>query len=489
MREQLRAALCSYRHCLQNRDESSLSRAAKELRRYMLQFDPYYPSYHYCGPEGRVGDPNGVCKVGDIYHLFCQHRPVLGEKLAPTCWGHAYSSDLIHWVDAPIALYPDTPYDQNGCYSGNIIADGQGGHVAMYTGNIDEHAECYGMMARSTDGLQTWKKQMVLHPAQKPNEQSPVNWDNCLWQSDGIWFLLSGGCENGHGAAFLWTSTDFVNWQLLHNIAPNLPWGEYWELPYLFELNGTAVLLVGHGTACFLGTYDHKQMIFTAESGPFHLDCGHYYSFNAHLQDDAAHGNRRLLHGWVTGIPTPTKDVPYWQGLHSIPRVFRLKDSIPWLEPVQEIYALKGQEVEWDLKTKAETPDAFVVSLTFDGDAELMLFENSSHTEGIRIRISRREKSISIDGPTIEQNHKAYAQPGWDQLCDVLCVRQPIYADMGGDLRVEIFADRSVIEVYCAGAVCTARCFPAAEARGIRLLSDWRHVRSLCLNEMKGIWD
>ena len=126
MREQLRAALCSYRHCLQNRDESSLSRAAKELRRYMLQFDPYYPSYHYCGPEGRVGDPNGVCKVGDIYHLFCQHRPVLGEKLAPTCWGHAYSSDLIHWVDAPIALYPDTPYDQNGCYSGNIIADGQG---------------------------------------------------------------------------------------------------------------------------------------------------------------------------------------------------------------------------------------------------------------------------------------------------------------------------------------------------------------------------
>lgn len=175
--------------------------------------------------------------------------------------------------------------------------------------------------------------------------------------------------------------------------------------------------------------------------------------------------------------------------MHSVPRVLRLKNGVPWLEPVEEIYALKGKELTWDPAKRTETPDAFVASLKFEGDIDLVLFENSSHTEGVRIRVSRSSKSICIDGPTIDSNHQTYAQVGWNQLCDVLCVHQPIYADMDGELQMEVFADRSVIEVYCAGAACTARCFPGADARQIRLLSDCRYVRSLRLNEMKGIWD
>jgi beta-fructofuranosidase len=34
-------------------------------------------------------------------------------------WAHAVSKDLVHWTHLPVALYPDTPYDNSGIFSGS----------------------------------------------------------------------------------------------------------------------------------------------------------------------------------------------------------------------------------------------------------------------------------------------------------------------------------------------------------------------------------
>ena len=94
--------------------------------------------------------------------MFYQFAPIIEGNKSPICWGHAVSDDLIHWVDWPAVLWPDTKYDRSGVYSGAIpslmiracsmpLAQAMGGH-----------AECYGMRAWSKDGGVTWDKKMVM---------------------------------------------------------------------------------------------------------------------------------------------------------------------------------------------------------------------------------------------------------------------------------------------------------------------------------------
>ena len=287
----------------------------------MIENDPHRPIYHFTGPESWINDPNGPIYHAGQYHLFYQFAPMLpdahgGWRRSPMCWGHAVSTDLVHWVDWPVALWPDTPYDRAGVYSGNTVIDSQGFPCALYTGNVAGHRETYGMLARSTDGWITWQKTMVMDNSQRPNADSPVHWDGQVWREGDRWCQLVGGTTGGsgrQGAAWLWTSPDLNHWTLQKNIAPSIKYGDYWELPYLIPLGGRHVLLAGCGNPCWVGTYDAQSMLFTPDDPrPASIDNGTYYSFNVNMVDDKGPGGsrRQLMHGWVTGPESPTKTRP-----------------------------------------------------------------------------------------------------------------------------------------------------------------------------------
>lgn len=81
---------------------------------------------------------------GLVCYRFYQHIINGCEWDFGIVWGHAASSDLVHWEHMPPALLP-TPggADADGCFSGCCIVDEDGTPIILYTGvRLRSNPEC-----------------------------------------------------------------------------------------------------------------------------------------------------------------------------------------------------------------------------------------------------------------------------------------------------------------------------------------------------------
>jgi len=493
----LPAPVADYRKVVRSTDVETYSRAARALRKWMIENDPHCPIYHFTGPESWINDPNGPIYHGGKYHLFYQFDPIVDGQRSKRCWGHAVSEDLVHWTDWPVAVWPDSPYDREGVYSGNVFIDNDGFPCALYTGNVAGHGESYGMLARSTDGWITWQKKKVMDNSQRPNEHSPVHWDGYVWRDGDQWHQLIGGATGGadrQGAAWLWTSKDLEHWTLQKNIAPSIKRGKFWELPYLIPLGPKHVLLVGAGNPYWVGRYDRHTMIFTPDDlEPKSMDNGTYYSFNVNMVDDKGPGGsrRQLMHGWVTGPATPTKSVPYWQGAHSIPRVLTLCGEHVAQQPIPEIETLRGEHRRREAVFIEPGKDGYLPEIRGDALEVIATFDRAASAAarfGLKLR-------VSADG---KQAVHVWYDPKTDQFGTEGGVVKKASA-WGGITRhgsqdepvvLRIFLDRSILEVYCGGAALTGLSFSDPEALGVDLFAEGGTARlqSLDVWKMNPLW-
>ena len=94
----------------------------------------YRLGHHLMPPVGWLNDPNGLCWFKGRYHIFFQYSPFEvqgGLKF----WGHYSSENLVSWKYEGTALYPDSPYDCHGVYSGSAFVENEKMHL-FYTGNV-----------------------------------------------------------------------------------------------------------------------------------------------------------------------------------------------------------------------------------------------------------------------------------------------------------------------------------------------------------------
>ena len=87
--------------------------------------EQYRPYLHFSPERNWMNDPNGLVYDDGTWHLFFQHNPY-GTRWGNMSWGHATSTDLVHWEEQPLAI-PQT-FDANGVaiediFSGSVVVD------------------------------------------------------------------------------------------------------------------------------------------------------------------------------------------------------------------------------------------------------------------------------------------------------------------------------------------------------------------------------
>ncbi len=202
--------------------------------------DPLRPEYHLLPPHNWMNDPNGPIWWKGKYHLFYQlnpHAAVWGDMH----WGHAVSTDMVHWHHQPIALAP-TPGgpDSEGCFSGSaVVMDGV--PTFIYTGvqnappesvtlrdGNDKLRETQLLATAQDDNLLHWKKLEDPIIASPPSGMAVTGFrDPCLWRESGTWYLGLGSGERGKGGCvLLYRSQDLRHWTYLHKLAEGKPNGQ-----------------------------------------------------------------------------------------------------------------------------------------------------------------------------------------------------------------------------------------------------------------------
>ena len=81
--------------------------------------EQYRPQIHFSPPAHWMNDPNGMVFYKGTYHLFYQYYPK-ATVWGPMHWGHATSTDVVHWEHLPVALYPDS---LGYIFSGSAVVD------------------------------------------------------------------------------------------------------------------------------------------------------------------------------------------------------------------------------------------------------------------------------------------------------------------------------------------------------------------------------
>jgi fructan beta-fructosidase len=465
--------------------------------------------YHFTPPQNWTNDPNGLVYYKGEYHLFYQFNP-FGTKWGHMSWGHAVSSDLLHWRDLPVALA-----EENGImiFSGSAVVDEhnssglckpQGNDVscliAIYTGHTPERQT--QNIAFSNDRGRTWtkyKQNPVIDLHLKDFRDPKVLW----YEPEHKWVMACSLPDQRKIRFF--ASHDLIHWTALSDFGPAGATGGVWECPDLFELpvdesKATGWVLVvninpggvagGSGTQYFVGNFDGRT--FTkdpGESEALWMDYGKDYyaavSYFGHKPGD----KRRVMIGWFSNWQY-ANDTPEqgWRGAMAIPREISLYKNADGIRikqaPVRELQSLRhpiqsgvvGRDITDGKQIEIEVTYAKEASGRFG----LRVFQGpSNYTE---VGIDPDKKALYIDRSDSGDVSFSKHFPG----------RQEAPLPANEPLKLDILLDSSSVEMFADdGEVTLAdRVYPQDKDRQVRLFSTGAkpEIASLRVWRLESVW-
>src|SRR5579885_690444 len=103
----------------------ALSLFVSQFARAQAYSESLRPQFHFTAQKGWLNDPNGLVFYKGEYHLFFQHNPAGANWVDALSWGHAISTDAIHWkqLDEQIPPTPRPDGSLAGSWSGTGFVD------------------------------------------------------------------------------------------------------------------------------------------------------------------------------------------------------------------------------------------------------------------------------------------------------------------------------------------------------------------------------
>jgi beta-fructofuranosidase len=488
-----------------------------ESRKELLK-DPHHPIYHFVSPENRLNDPNGLCFWQGRWHLFYQAYPPEDPRQH---WGHAVSDDLIHWEDLPLAIYPNPEYQ---CYSGSILVENDRA-IAMYHGT-----RIGNMVATSSDPLLlNWDKigDGAVVPMTENSDDLPYDvYDPNIWKKGLFYYSISGGVsKSGPGgkqiaAGHLFRSKDLENWEYLHDFLENDRYtlvGDDLACPYFWPISDRWILpFYSHmsGGQYLLGDYDKaRDKFMVANHGKFNF--GASKPAGIHAPSAAPDGNGGVIIVFNMNDAKPTQG---WNQLMSLPRRLTLEGKETLVqEPAGDIESLRYNRERASARTLPANEE--IVLEGIKGNAMEILMEidpqNAPMVELNVLRSPHKEEytRIAFYKDRGMNNGRDYTRPrkrNWQSnfkslltidssysslLPDVLSrppETAPLLLEEGETLKLRIFIDKSVVEVFANGKQCVAmRVYPGLEdSVGVSLRSQGQDSELLSFEsyQMKSIY-
>ena len=395
--------------------------------------DRHRPDFHFTPDQWWMNDPNGMVYYEGEYHLFYQYYPE-ATVWGPMHWGHAVSTDLVHWEHLPIALYPDS---LGLIFSGSAVVDwnnssgfgknGQAPLVAIFTQHdmagekAGRHDFQYQSIAYSNDKGRTWTKYAGNPVIPNTEKIHDFRDPKVIWhEASRHWIMVFAAQDH----VKFWRSPDLIHWTFLSDFGQD--WGCHggvWECPDLFpiKIEGTDewkwVLLQsinpggpngGSATQYFVGDFDGKQFeldpafekLVTKNQGVW-LDWGRDNYAGVTWSDIPASDGRRIFMGWMSNWDYATK-VPTekWRSAMTLPRALSLRKTQDGLRlaavPVQELkqletdsFMLKNRSI---VQGKPFTPKIAFTPARLAADLWLDLGENKTTTFWVVLSNDKNEE-------------------------------------------------------------------------------------------------
>lgn len=352
---------------------------------------------------GWLNDPNGMTRVGDVWHVFYQHNPA-GPWHESIAWGHASSRDLATWRHHPVAFSP-TPGgpDSYGCWSGCSVPGGARPAVA-YSGIADSSHRSTVCLREGSEDLLTWGEPLVV--AETPDADGvAVMRDPFVFEFAGRrWAVLGAGLSDGTPAVLLFNRDDETRWSYeglfttaSDPVLATADTADIWECPQLVRVDGRWVLILSLQHRGVLGRVvaavgevelaDGRPR-FVGE-GLTVLDEGNDFYAPQVVADDA----RPLLMGWVRqGDQDPA--VTDHAGCMTLPRRLSVRDGVvvSAVDPCAAGALLHGSR-PWAGGARLEGLHA---RLVVDGDGAVL-----EHDDFGRVAAPSGAE-IWVDGPVVE---------------------------------------------------------------------------------------
>jgi len=302
---------------------------------------PFRPQVHFSPSQHWTNDPNGLVYFHGEYHLFYQFNP-LGDQWGHMSWGHAVSTDLLHWHELPVAI-PEK--DGEMVFTGSVVVDhantagfcavGKECMVAIYTGHrkLPDETRQTQNVAYSADEGRTWTRYAsnpVIDLHRGDFRDPSVSWD----EKEGHW-LMAVSLPMEHKVRF-YRSPNLKDWTPLSDFGPAGDVDGAWECPDLLRVpsqDGSSNIWAlkvglnpgapqgGSGEQYFLGDFDGKRFVASSRPGShgwmnYGKDDYCAISFN-----NLPRGEKPVLIGWMSNwqyaAQMPTSP---WRGQMSLPR-------------------------------------------------------------------------------------------------------------------------------------------------------------------------